>query len=617
MFSPFLSHLPDFHMWVTFIVILSAVVAYASDKITIELTSITLLGVLLIFFFLFPLEVPHKGNILPPERLLTGFANPALVTVVGLLVIGQAVINTGALNEVANLIIKGSRNNALIAIGLSLTVVLLTSAVLNNTPVVIIFIPVISAIAHKMKLSVSKVMIPLSYVAILGGMTTLIGSSTNLLIAGVYRDLGFGSLGFFDFTIPGALLAGIGFIYVLLITPKLLPDRASLAKNFIGDDNRKFITQIEVTRDSDIIGKTIEKGSLPGFEGITVRMIQRGEHAFLPPFEEDIQVVQGDGIIVTASRKDLMQFFSKSPENMPHAVSDMAEKEDDMPEQMKGISLAEVVITPTSRMVGMTLEQIGFRHTYHCVVLGIQRQARLIRAKLTEIRLAAGDVLLVTGRQGDIMSLHASNDMLLLEWSTEEIHPGNKAWHAGIIFASVVGLAAFNILPITITAILGVAGVLLTRCLTVRQALEAVDSQIILLVGVSLALGSALQATGGALYLAEFLVHVMHGASPIFIMSSLFALMVLVTNLLSNNASGVLFTPIAVNVATQLGVDPKMFVYAVIFACNCSFITPIGYQTNLLVMAPGHHKFSDFIRAGIPLSLLSWATYTLFAWWYF
>lgn len=609
----------NLHMWVIIAVIIAAMVVYSSDKVPLEITSIIVISFLLLFFNIFPITDEWGAPRVDTAKILLGFANPALITVVSLLVIGQAVVQTGALNEIANIIVKLSRNNAFIALFLTLLTVLAISGILNNTPVVVIFIPIIAALAKNLNLSVSAVMIPLSYVAILGGMLTLIGSSTNLLVSGMLRELHIEPLTFFEFTLPGSIMAGVGFVYILLIAPRLLPDRASFAKSLVGDDDRQFISQVEIDSTSDFVGKKIEAGNFPNFPAISVRMIQRGEHAFLPPFEEEMTIRRGDIIIVAATRKDITELLAKQPNTLLQATPSLTDEDDDVDgvEIVSDMNIAEVIITPASRMIGRNLEQIGFHHQHNCVVLGIQRQSKIIRAQLSEIRLAAGDVLLVMGKRKEVMQLQQSKDMLLLEWSTEEIHSGKQALRVGVIFASVVLAAALDFVPIAISSFVGATAVIITGCLNLRQARRAIDGQIILIVAASLAMGAALQATGGASYLAHLLISIMQGASPVMVMSALFLLMAGVTNILSNNASAVLFTPIAVNAATELGVDPKMFIYAVILACNCSFITPIGYQTNLLVMGPGHYKFSDFMRSGIPLAIIMWITYTLFATWHF
>ena len=614
-----LTQIPALHMWVVLAVVAVAMVLYATDAFSMEVTSVVVISLLLLFFYLVPYVDAETGKRVGISLLLEGFANPALITVIALLVVGQAVVQTGALNEVASYILKCSRNRAYVAFFFVLVVVCVVSGLLNNTPVVVIFIPVLAAIAREVNMSVSKVMMPLSYVAIAGGMTTLIGSSTNLLVSGALVKMGLPALEFFEFTVMGWMLAGICFVYIFLLVPRLLPDRASMARSLVTEDGREFIAQIELEPTSEYLGRKLETGTFPDFSDITIRMIQRGEHAFLPPFEDDLVLRSGDIVIVAATRKEIGQLLSKAPstllQNLPGAekITDV----DDEDEVDEDINLAEVIITPASRMIGRTLEQIAFHHNHHCVVLGIQRHSRVIRSRISEIRLAAGDVLLVVGKRQDVMMLQESKDLLLLEWLTEEVHSGSKAPIAGIIFASVVGLAAIDAVPIVITSFIGAGLTILTGCLNIRQARRAVDSQVIFIVAASLALGVALQATGGATYLAHQLIDVMDGAGPYTVMSALFAMMVVVTNILSNNATAVLFTPIAVGTAQELNVPYEPFVYAVIFASNCSFLTPIGYQPNLLVMGPGHYKFSDFLRAGAPLAIIVWVAYSFLAPWYY
>ncbi len=601
-------------MWFTLLLILGAVIAYANEKIPMEITSIVILSLLLLFFYFFPLMDAEHRQILTTEKLLMGFANPALITVMALLVLGQAIVQTGALNEVPNIILKISRNNAFFAIGLTLLFVMGTSAFLNNTPVVVIFIPIIAALARAVNISASKVMIPLSFASILGGMTTLIGSSTNLLVSGIMTEMGQEPLGFFDFSYPGIFMAMVGFVYVLVVTPRMLPDRASLVREFTGDDDeRQFIAQIEIDYSSDFVGQQLEDGCIAGYSEVSVRMIQRGEHAFLPPFGDDMLIRPRDVVVIAAPKKELKAFFAKNKDSLDKAFSWLEKSAEDEGEDLVAeLSMAEIVVAPGSKIVGRNLEQIGFYRQYNCVVLGIQRQSKVIRSKLSEIRLAPGDVLLIMGRHRDIMAMHESKDFLLMEWSTEDFHPGRKALPTMLIFSAAVGVAALDMIPIAISAIVGVALILISQCINLRQAGRALDVKIVLMIAASLAMGSALQATGGASFLANMFIAIMSGAPPLAVMSALFFFMAVMTNVLSNNATAVLFTPIALNLATQLGVDPRMFIFAVIFACNCSFITPIGYQTNLMVMGPGHHKFADFIRSGIPLAIIIWAAYFIF-----
>lgn len=614
----FIQDIPNIHRWFILGLVLLAVISYAWQKFSLELTSLMAIAAMLIFFHLFPLRDSLGNDIMTNDRLLSGLANPALITVLSLLVLGQAIVQTGALNEVANWILHLSRNSRFLSLGITFFVVITISAFLNNTPVVVIFIPIMAAMARGLSLSASKVMIPLSFASILGGMVTLIGSSTNLLVAGIVSDLGIGDMSFFEFSKPGLVLATIGFLYILFIAPYFLKDRTSLADEMAAVDEenqRHFVAQIDIGFESDLLGTLISKGHFEGFDDLTIRMVQRGERAYLPPYDEEMIIQPRDMLVLSGNRKDLMAFFAKHPDGLEKhfALAEELSDSDDEVEINQDMHIAEIVVAPASRVIGQTLSQIGFHREYQSVVLGIQRQTRLIRTRINDIRLAAGDVLLIIGKNEDILNLQQSKDLLLLEWSTEEIHAGKKAKLAASIFGGVIALSAAGILPIVTSSLCGVVLMLLTNCLNLRQAARALDMKIMLLIGTSIALGISMQETGAAQYLADAYVSLFEGAPPIVIMGALFILMVVLTDILSNNASAVLCTPIAVSIAVQLGVDPWIFIFAVIFACNSSFATPIGYQTNLMVMGPGHYTFADFMRSGIPITLLIWVGYMGYA----
>ena len=596
-------------MWITLGVIAAAVVAYASERLPIELVSATVVAALLLVFHVRPVPAPDGGNMLDAGALLAGFANPALIAVLALLVIGQGMVRTGALDHAVRRLVAFRRHHPAATIALTLLSVIFLSAVLNNTPVVVIFIPIMTALAERMRWSVSGVMMPLSYAAILGGMTTLIGSSTNLLVSSTAVGLGLPAIGFFDFTVPGLVLAAAGFVYVTLVAPRLLPDRASPVQALVEGGGKQFLAQIEARPNSVLVGERAVAGMFEALPDVTVRLVQRGEHAFLPPFD-GVVVQPGDEIVVAATRKALTNVVERTPE-LFQAENDAAA--DPAATQMIG----EVVVAPASRMIGRSLAQLGFHYQSRCIVLGIQRRSRMIRARMDEIRLDAGDVLLVHGRHADIVALRANRDVLLLERSTHELVDRTRVRRAIAIFAVVIALSASGLVPIVIAAVGGAVAMVTGGCLNIHQAARAIDRQIIFLVGAALALGTAMSATGGADYLAHTIVAGLGDAGAAVTLSVLFLVVAVFTNILSNNATAVLFTPIALGAAAELGVDPRVFVYAVIFAANCSFVTPIGYQTNLLVMAPGHYRFGDFVRAGTPLVLVIWVTFSLFAPWYY
>lgn len=606
------------HMWFAIGVICVAMALFATERFAMETTSMAILAALLLFYHFFPVRDASGANMLGAAGLMAGFSNTALLAVVNLLIVGQAVVQTGALNEISGFISRMFGKKPYIAVIVCFFIVAVTSSVLNNTPVVVIFIPILAALCNSMHMSASKVMIPLSYAAILGGMTTLLGSSTNLLVSGVLTKIGEPPLGFFDFVLPGAFLAGAGFLYVVIAAPRLLIDRASPVSELTdsGDnEERRFVVQIQVRYGSELIGKAIDDDFFEGRENVRIRMIQREEQAHIPPFNDTVYLRPGDTMILSAPRKSVSELLADYKESILPSMPYTGDKhDDDIDDLTSDVSIAEVVVPPGSRLVGQSLAQIGFHSRHKCVVIGIQRQQRFIKTQLSKLRLMQGDVLLVIGKRENITALQsANNDLILLEWSSEDLHSGNKAVPAAVILSGVVCVSATGLAPIVVSSFVGALACLMTGCLNFRQLTRAIDSQIVLIVAASLAMGAALQETGGAAEIAHGVIHLMQGAGPVVIMSVMFVVMALITNVLSNNASAVLFTPIAVNTAQELGAPVEMFIFAVIFACNCSFITPIGYQTNLLVMGPGHYKFSDYARAGAPLAVLIWLAYTAYA----
>lgn len=596
---------PSWQMWLVFAIALAAIVSYAVERVSLEATSLAALIALLLLFHIAPVEGPGGDNRLDARRLLAGFADPALVALISLLVVGEGMVRTGAMDRLIRRIQAARLGGPRVTTMLMLALVTVCSALFNNTPLVVIFIPVIGALARRSG-GTGAWMMPLSFVAILGGMTTLVGSSTNILAASAAASLEFGPIGFFDFTVPGALLAAIGYVYCVLAAPRLLPERGSMAREVVGGDGKQFIAELVVGPASGLAGRRTTGGLLPALPEITVRLIQRGERAFLPPFE-DLTLADGDILVVAATRTSLAAALAERPGLLP--AEELA--------AMGDPQLVEAVVAPASRMIGRNLQQIGFRYQTKCLVMGIQRRSRMVRGAMDEIRLEAGDVLLLLGHRADIEALRASRDLLPLEWSAHDVPTLALATRARLIFAAVVGLVALELLPISIAALAGAGAMIASGCLNLYQATRAIDRRVVMLVAAALALGASLHETGGAAFVAHALVTAMAGAAPALVLSAFFALVALTTNLLSNNATAVLFTPIALATAATLQAPATPFIYAVILAANCSFATPIGYQTNLLVMGPGHYRFRDFIVAGGPLVVVMWITYSLFAPWYY
>jgi di/tricarboxylate transporter len=602
-------------MILVFALIAAALYFYATEKLPLEVTSLAVICALMVVFHLLPIRDATGANLLDAKSLLSGFANPALLTVLALLILGEGLNRTGALDSAAGLVMDAAKGRPAVAVGMALFLVAAVSAVLNNIPVVVLFIPVMQALAVRANRASGRYMMPLSFAAILGGMTTLIGSSTNLLVSSAMIDLGEEGFDFFSFTVPGLVVAGAGMAYILLVLPRLLPERES--EGVAADrEAKQFKAQILVRRGGGLDGLAPRAGFFPTLTGITVLGIDRDGDTLLPPYE-DAPLRPDDILIVAATRETLLRFHREHPGVLTPDImagSGLARMLDqDAPWRSGAQSVAEVMVTPGSRMVGRTLDAIGFRYRHDCVVLGVERRSRMGRARHTEIPLEPGDVLLIQGKRADIEALRGSQEVVLMEWSAENLPRPHHAKRAVLIFGATVTAAATGLLPTEVATLSGAAAMVIVGAISAEEAVRAIDHKIILLIAAALALGTAMHHTGGAGFLALGLVTTLGDASPAVVLSGFFLLTAVLANVLSTKATAVLFTPIAVAVADHIGVSPEAFAVAVVFAANCSFASPVGYQTNLLVMAPGGYRFKDFIRAGTPLLLICWIAFSLFA----
>lgn len=606
-------------MYVSLLIVAVAIFFYTRDDLPLEIISVSIITVLLLVFFLSERFSPASTQ-LSTDQLLAGFGNPALMTIMALLVVGQGLFQTGALDGPTRFLMKSYDIRPKTTLVGAFAAVFITSAFINNTPVVVMFLPIMSAFATKMGTSPSKIMQPLSFASVFAGMTTLIGTSTNLLAADSYEKFvpelygaaGEGAkIGFFELTPIGIILAGAGFVYMIVFSRYLLPNREGMEADIVSRSGRQFVAQLTVTEGNPLVGQRAVAGMFPSLKDMTVRMIQRGEHSCLPPFD-DMALEPGDILIVAATRKTLTDTLSSQPDLLRQMWrSQLSIDEDDI--ATPRLMLVEAVVAPGSRMIGRAIEQLGFRRLTGTLVLGVQRRSRMMRTKLGDIRLEAGDTLLLCGPSESFRGLRSSRDLLLLEWSQVELPVTEKSLFARLITLGVVAAAATGTLGILHASMLGAVLMVITGCLNIRQAVRSLDLRIFTLIGAAIAMGTALEATGAAETLAHGVVDMISPLGPLAVLSTLFLLVALLTNVLSNSATAVLFTPIAISAANLLGTDPKPFVLAVIYAANCCFATPIAYQTNLLVMGPGHYRFSDYLRFGGPLVLVIWLVFTLIA----
>lgn len=611
---------PSWHMWFSIALTVLSIGLFVWEKLSIEVTSLLIVCLLLGFGQFFPLYDDTDHNLLNIKNMLLGFANPSLYTVLSLLIIGQAILQAQALNPLIKIFRHVAPHMAMISFFTILASILILSGIMNNTPLVILAIPIMQAIATTMNNSGSNVMMPLSYAAILGGMTTLIGSSTNLLVSSSLVAMDLPPFSFFEFTHIGLMMASVGLLYVFFVLPKLLPKRGTMTDNVLGEV-RQFIAEIDVEQSSKLIGATYENGHFKSLQDVDVRLIQRAGNVILPPFE-NYSIQANDILIVSATRETLIDILTYYPGFVLSA--DRREKEMMMSDlKMKTASasadekndvsktLAEIMVAPGSRLIDRAIGDTNFYRQYGCVVLGLQRRARMMRDRLSDIRLENSDTLLVLGSAPAIDALRNNRDFVALAGTTHDLPTREKAPLAFFIFAVTVGLAALGIASISVTSFIGAVMMILTKCLNLRQALRAIDRKIFLLIGSVLALGTALQVSGGAQAIADTMTSFSFMQDPFLAATTMFICVAILTNILTNNACAVLFTPIAVSLATATGIDPHIFALGVLFAANCSFATPIGYQTNLLVMGPGNYRFADFFKAGIPLIIIMWITFSL------
>ncbi len=589
-------------MWLTFLVIAGAMLFYATEWASIELTSLGALVSLMLIATL----LPNSG--FGAEILLSGFSNPALITILALLVVGQGLIQTEALAGLSEKLVRLWPDNPMRVVVLALIIAGAASAIVNNTPVVIVFIPVLASLLAKRNLPASKYMMPLSFMTILGGMTTVIGSSTNLLAAGVARQYGVDSVTFFSFAVPGLAMALVGWLYVLFVVPRIMPDNVgdTIVKR---NRNTQFITEIRLTYGHPLIGEHTIAGMFPKLTNMTVRAVQRGSERFLPPFD-DITLKSGDIMIIAATRDALTQALRDW-----HAFDDTASINSQ--EKERGAMLCEALVPPSSRLVGHGVDQSGFMAQHDVLILGMERRSRMPRELMSEIRLEAGDVLLVAGQPSAFEKMRGLQDLIVIEWSASEVKPRGHALRALIIFALTVGAIATGLSSTVVPAVAGAFLMIAFGCLNIRQAARSIDRRIVMLVGSSIAMATAMQFTGGAEFVANKAIGSLGTSSPAVIMSGLFLLVAIFTSFLSNNATAVLFTPIAIAAANSLGVDPLPLIVAVILGANASFASPIGYQTNLLVMSAGHYRFRDFFIVGVPLVIIVWIVFSIVAPWYY
>ncbi|WP_260295905.1 SLC13 family permease [Sedimenticola hydrogenitrophicus] len=596
--------LPDLHAIAVLLLIVIALYLFTRDNIPLETSSLLILVTLIVGFEAFPYT--RDGITLQPGDFFSGFGNQALVAICALMIVGKGLETTGALRPLALLLSKLWATRPLLSFLLTLLCAAILSAFLNNTPIVVMLLPILIGVSIRNKRSSSGILLPMGLATLVGGMATTIGTSTNLLVVGIAADLGLRKFGMFDFALPVVVAGSFGLLYLWLLAPRLLPPRQALLSD---TSPRVFDALLYINQESFANGKTLAEILEKTDRRMKVDKIHRGiglNVTRLPTAE----LREGDRLLVSDTPEALKEYEQLLGATLYNTTDIENPIDEAHPLSSEGQLLAEVVVTEGSPLYHRTLKDLRFAEHNNVVILAIHRSQaqgrQVIKSEMRDVRLESGDVLLMQGAAEHINALKSSGKLLVLD-ATVYLPETRRAPLALLIMAAVVALAATGVLPIATSALCGVGVMLLTRCLDWEDAANALSTRVILIVVVSLALGLALMRTGGAEYLAGLYVTLAAGLPVSAVLGGLMLMIAVLTNIVSNNAAAVIGTPIAISIATQLGLPPEPVVLAVLFGANMSYATPIGYKTNLLIFSAGGYKFSDFLRAGIPLTLIMWA----------
>ena len=577
--------MPDVSAIITLAVVAFFMALFVTGKFPVEIIALCI-----------PVALTLLG-LINPNQAFHGFASPATATVGAMFVLSAGLMRTGLVQTLSRRLdrLAGKGESRLIIV-VCITIAAL-SAFLINTSTVAIFIPVATVLAMRRKISASRVLMPLSFASQFGGVCTLIGTSTNILVNTIAVEHGMRPFGLFEFAPLGITMSTVGIVYLVMVGRRLLPKRRSVAEQVDKYRLADYLAELKVSEKSPLIGKTWDKRRASRDTKVELIKILRNDKAVSRPSRTKIK--EGDILLIHGHVDKLLAM----KESLGLGVqADVAMNDNELSSDKVG--LIEVLISPQSILKGHTLQASGFLRRFQCVVLAVQRRGKILRDLLTEIHLNSGDTLLLQVNKDDVPRLLKSSDVIVTNELTELFLRKDRATISLIIFFLVLTLTVLNIVPLSIAALLGAVGMVLTRCLTIEEAYEAIDWRVVFLLGGIIPMGIALEQSGVARWLTQSILVPFASSGPLIVLASLYLVTAIFTEVMSNNASAVILAPIALSLASSMHVDPRPFLVAITFAASTSFATPIGYQTNTMVYAPGGYRFTDYTRAGGPLNLV-------------
>ncbi|MGB3693793.1 MAG: SLC13 family permease [Spirulinaceae cyanobacterium] len=576
----------------TLSVLVLALVLFITEWLPVDITAILVTVILMLL------------GLVEPEEGISGFGNAATITVMAMFILSAGVTRTGVVQVIRDWLIQFGGQNPTQQILIMGVVVGPISALINNTAVVAVFLPIVEEWGKKQGISVSKLLIPLSYISILGGMITVIGTSTNILASGLSKQLGYGEFSIFQFTPLGLATFCIGLTYLTLAAPRFLPDRKKANSDLVGQEYglKDYVSEVVVLPRSSLIGQTLSQSQIQRKFDLDILEIIHDDNRFPQPLADKV-LSAGDILIVRGSRDDLLNIKDeRGIDILPDVEFGQGSLEVELTSGEEKVG--EVLILSNSHLIGSTLKDLRFRQRYNATVIAIRRGQEFVRKRLGRVPLRFGDLLLIQAPRQSFLGLQTTKELLVIEQGDLESLRTDKAPIAIAIIMAVVALAAADLVPILVSALAGVVLMIITGCLKPGEIYSAVRWDVIFLLAGLIPLGIAMDNSGATAWLADNLVVLGGNLSGYWVLTLFYLTTSLLTEILSNNASVVLMLPIAVEVAKTLELNPLAFMFAVTFAASTSFMTPIGYQTNTMVYGPGNYKFFDFTRFGAGLNLL-------------